>query len=516
MILNIPLIKLSEMFCEEAASASIATWLNRNYEMMYVDALRFKFDYDAAVKTGFIGDKLFSGLDISEMYKNLEFYHGITARLANDIDYFKVVEILEEKKSPVGLGIPARYCDFSQTEQSLYLLLVGYDEGCFYCYDIHSGEPDVKRLPFSSVAKAQENGDALYVVYEVNETKDRNLSLHTFVEHFKPWHYTNNYDIKKQMLLLAECIKSFMDISVETAGYANYFDAPIFLGIVNVMRSRKLMSNMFQYVYSVTGDQNADIIAYYLADISRAWKKIWAMLQKLYLKKYQKGDKEYFDAVGVIVEAIENVATYEENITNQILAEEFDFGDIGIRQMVKWNDDSMVLFEEIDINHFYNNKSFSSSRDNAEGADISGNGEFFVLSCVNEIELNVLKKKIRLPIRLGECDNISCGGEVIVADGKKCKGLAVIACAEWQDCMSEIIVEAGDKKTKLIFEVPDWYNYRGSIYCSWIGNAIDFQGNEEKRGIFSFVYELPMETEIEKIYLPQNPNIHVYKIYMFD
>ena len=58
MLLDVELIKEINMFCIESAAASIAVFLKRDYEMMYLDMYDFTFQYEKAIQTGDIGNNL--------------------------------------------------------------------------------------------------------------------------------------------------------------------------------------------------------------------------------------------------------------------------------------------------------------------------------------------------------------------------------------------------------------------------------------------------------------------------
>ena len=514
MKLDISLVKIPEMICIESAIATFANYRSRNYEMMYLDALKFSFDYEEAKRTGNVGNNINAFLDQEETLKNAYKFHGISGKQGNKKNYIEVLkDEIDKNNRPVVFIIDLKYLEGAQPDSGNYFLITGYDENYCYCYNIHSSDESITTLSHKVIQKAQAKGGLQYITFDDAGSEEKNISLETVLDYLRTSNISNYQRVYEQMIQYADSVRTILDLNKEAEVDENFYYVPIFLNTIDVLRARKLFAGMFSYLFSITNDKRADVLAYHFSTIGRNWRKIWAKMQKLLFKHVSKESSQYRETVDNVAKMIEDVAEYERYIVEKMYNSEFDFDDIGIRQLKSWKNEKDYRIEEVPVSDLYNNRSFSKSVDNIENADISGHKEYFVLSESNEIKCDVLGKKISIPIVFGVDDNISCGGNTINVKLKKTKGLIFIGCAEWQDSVDEIEVENDDQKIKLVFEVMDWYNYKGSIHCAWSGDAIDHLGNLSTRGIYSFVYEFPTEMNINTIVLPDNPNVHIYKIF---
>ena len=513
MKLDISLFKASEMVCIESALATFAKAESRNYEMMYLDALRFIFNYDKAVETGEVGPNLEGRLDREKTFRNIEKYHGIRIETGTKKDFRIVLkEKIYEQRKPIVFFIEGEYLEDYQKNHGNYFLVTGYEEDYCYCYNIHLSE-EMTTLSFEVLRKAQEGGGLQYIIYDVVDEEAKSITLDDVIDEMNKSEYSDYIKTEENMLQFAECIRARLDLNKEAEADEDFYYVPIFLNMVDVMRGRMLFSGMFEYLYTLTGDKKADILSYHFSTIGRNWRKAWAKLQKILFMHLPVDNKRYKKSIDTVAEMIEEAAHYERYVLEKTLNRQFDFDDIGIRQLKAWGNCDKYTLEEIEISDIYNNRSFSRSSDNKEKADISGHKEYFVLSGAENIECNILGRKMILPIKYGHDDNVSCGGNTIDVDLENTKGMLFIGCAEWQDSVEEISIENEEQKLKLIFDVMDWYNYKGNIHCAWSGDIIDYEGDLDKRGIYSFLYEFPSEMNVKKIVLPNNPNVHIYKVF---
>lgn len=516
MLLDMKLIKTEEMFCFESSAATIATWLNRNYEMMYSKMLGFNFLYINTENT--IGTNINCGYSDKDIYEMLEKYHGIRTEFNSYEEKIPISQVIMnelEKHMPVAISLDEVHCPWVKfiDISKRYILIIGYEDNYFSCYDVHEGTSNIKRLPFSIVDIFFPQDNEYYITYKVISEENKNITTDSLIEIFKKSDYVKKNTFE-EMMYLADCIENKLDFAHEELSIKNPYFMPIFLNLTHILRARKLMSYSFDYIYKITNDPIAHKLSVEFMTLGGDWKLIWLMLQKSYnIEDNLKSKKEKNKSIFIKVADKLRKLAYKEfeyigNLCNGTLDNNYEYQTFNNNITDKFVDN----IYDLDIYKYCNNKAFSSTIDNKERADFTGHNEFFLMDKLI-YDINFLVHGIPIKFKINnQNDNISCIGQTITLLPGKYKRILITGCAEWGSGEGYINVVFNDNYVKkLVLNMQDWY-YIDDNYNIWIGNAIDYTGSLCKRALFSYLYTLDVARVSEKLLLPDNQNIHIFSI----
>lgn len=517
MLLDIKLVKTTPMFCIESAAASVATWLNRNFEMMFCKMWGFDFAAEDPNYPGVIGKRVipdFTDLDTFELF---ETYHGIRITVQQIENVASLVDIVlgELKKGmPVAVLFKSPYLpwlDKHSDSEPGFILFIGYEADKLLCLDIHNNIEDIKSLSFDSILKGESvrpDDKPKIFSFSIVGDEQKNISYDDFLLNFK------KPDLDKKnpfnsMRSLAECIKTNLDINREKCNIDSIYFIPIQISIMHISRTRKLIACSLDFIGKKSNNPLLFSLSNSFLEIGGEWNHIWNMLNKLYCLKENNNSLKTR-----IANKINEIADKEELLINKIINNKYN---VQYNPFIKRENylesivSDNILF--LDIKEYMNNKAFARNELNEEGASFTDQGEFFLYDGLPENNmLNGAGMKFLINHN-NLYDNISCSGQNIVLPRGKYKRLMFLGCCEWGERYGDLnIIYSTGKIDKTLFYLPDWFNRGTDVLKAWKGQIIGFDKCKEERCLFAESYLLSSEEEIAQIVLPKIINMHIFAI----
>lgn len=246
----------------------------------------------------------------------------------------------------------------------------------------------------------------------------------------------------------------------------------------------------------------------------------WSMVKSIIIKSYYAKNEK--DNCLRIASILYDIAEKEENIADDLLLITNDNIDILYRytkQSSEDNNSNGLYF--VDLIAYYNNKCFDNQNSPKYNADFTGLGHFAFL---NEADLLGIKSVNNLsyyipPLLNLENDNLSCTGQSIPIMEDVYNKIMILGCSEYGDYVDSFQIEdiEGDIE-EILIEFTDWsFLSKENEYVAWEGNqAIINNGHlvipDNKVRLFASEYVISKKTRINKIRVPNCPNIHIFAI----
>ncbi len=523
MLLDIKLIKTTSMFCIESAAASVSTWLNRNYEMMFCRMWGFDFLKEDPNNPGVIGNRITAGFNDADMFELYRHYHGININVwqVKHIDVVDKIISELQKEMPVAVLLKKQYLPWFNWDQnpiSGFILIIGYEKDTFLYLDIHNNILDIKPIPMvnflESKLDTKDSGYTLFFFSVVGNEK-KQVTLKDFLSNFKK-SMVNREKAFDSMRNLAECIRIKLDLNLEKGSINNPYYVPLLFNIMEVLRARKLLSSTLNYIGTKTNNDYLNNLAMEFLWIGGEWNSIWNLLNKSYYIQELGSDKLQKLQLK-IANKISEIANNEELLINKVINCNFDIiGKKFFRRMETFPNtvicNDKIVF--IDVADHLNNKAFAFNESNDDGADFTGQGEFFLGYGLPDNNMFVIDgMKFFLSSNNG-FDNISCRDQLIKIPEGYYQRIMFLGCSEWGEGFGQVRIFYSDGQIEnILLHLPDWYN-NGVIEVTraWKGQIRGLNQCKDERSLFAVSYELSREVEIERIQLPEIENIHIFSI----
>lgn len=517
MLLDIQMVKTYDMFCEESALASIAGWKNRHYQLMFLDMLGFDFNYEAAIRDNNLGNHLSSGYNLQNVRQLAECFHGIQSNLLKYSGVGNLSELLLQelkKNMPVGLYFNESYSKSLQGTANTFLLIIGYEDDIFYCYNIHANITDIKNVSKDEIDTfTKENEFVRYITYELKEEEQKNITYDTFVNYINQSDYVkkNGY---QQIIQMADFMEHRLCLEKEIRE-ENVTRSPILAVLLDIIRGRRLLSLSLEYIYTL--DKNPLILSCKddILEIAADWKNQYLALYKMCVLKMWKNDEKYKTTITSIADEIRKIASKEHRLFSNLYAVNSET----CNKVIKYKCNDIINEEsvyDIDISHYYNNKAFLIQSKKDVKADISGFSEYFTID-QDSIKIKTYGLELNLELGVENYDNISCTGQRLELSSMKCSKLLVITLAEWGKAETSLLLHTNSGELiKLELEVEDWYVTNFDDRIVWTGDAHTVTNSKDTRGLFGYLYDFGSEMDINCIVLPQKPNLHIFKMIAID
>ncbi len=525
MLLDIKLIKTTSMYCPESAAASVSTWLNRNYEMMFCRMWGFDFLQEDPGFPGVIGKRITAGFNEVDMLKLYKIYHGITTNV-QQIKHINVVDKIKhelKKGMPVGVFLHNHeYCfqgaDTVQNPVSGFILIIGQENDTFIYLDIGNNILNTKSLPTKNFLKSEPDmKDNRYILlcFSVVGNEQKEVTFKDFFLNFKK-NIVNQKNAFESMRSLAECIGTKLNLDYERCDIKEIYYIPLLYNIMQVLRARKLLSSTLNYIWRKTDNAFVYDLAMEFMWIGGEWNLIWNLLNKSYYIQELSNDKLQKLQLR-IANKINEIASNEELLVDKILNHYVNRSD---NKLIRYNENEVssisnsdnIIF--IDVSNYINNKAFAVDESNNEGADFTGQGEFFLRCGLPDDNMfGVDGMRFLLTSNKG-FDNILCRNQMIKIPPGNYQRIIFLGCSEWGEGSGQVKIFYSNGHIENIFlNLPDWYN-NGAIEVTrvWKGQIIGLNHCKDERSLFAVSYLLNREVEIEKIQLPDTENIHIFAI----
>lgn len=503
MLMDLKLVKNSSMFCDESAYASVANWVNRHFEMMFVNLLGFEFVDEGEI----LGVNIKHGYNKKDSIDLLAKYHGILVNI-NRARMNAIQEVLINELNnnmPVLLLMNTFKCEWikNKNRKFAYLLITGFDEEYFYCYDIHSNDASIKKL---SRENWEDDIELEYRSFEII-SEDKKINLDDIKECILNNPLINDNSIKG-MLEFADCIENKINFRHEEMGEKDINNMPIFNNLMHILRSRKLAATAFGLSAEYNNCLMSKKYEQALIELGGDWNLVRNMLVKLYL--FNKEDNKLLK---YIAEKIRSIAKREEILFKCIKGEgNFVYSDFLVADIVVEKQKYLREYN-LDIRSLYNNKAFES--DSAIKADFTGHNEYFIKESEEGIK-QIYYKDLCFDIN-EDYDNVTCENqEIEVNSDFSYNQILILGSSEWGEGYGYMdVFYADESKERLLINFSDWFYAKlDDSSIALRGKIIDSFGNEAQRAIFCMRFTLENDKKITKLQLPNVKNIHIFGIKM--
>lgn len=252
--------------CYERAIATAALWLNRNFEMMFLDMWDFSIHHNDKGTEG-VGILINSGNWNLEEY--IERYHGIRVtkkKIDDQYDFFN------DMISEISSKRPVLFDDD--------WLVIGYDtkEKGVHVYIIHDSR--LVYFPWEEFIPGKKE----YVTFKLYGDEVREINPLYAKEHTKEriLKTGNKKNLYEQIKEFAEIFYVAFDYALEIKDAVDIYEAPIVKNILDLSRGRKLFGLTLRYLNKL----NNTVVYDRILDKLESAENKWLFIMSLFIKAY--------------------------------------------------------------------------------------------------------------------------------------------------------------------------------------------------------------------------------------
>lgn len=505
--------------CFDDVIASVAAWSNRNYELMYSKAWSFLYK---PVQTNIapLGNSI--NLLPYNRYELLMKYHGI--KIEHHVNkspkyMFKKIKYELSKNLPVAIFINAFWCPTcpgyqkKETQDMHCCLVVGLDND----NTLHYVDPYYMNYNASLPKNNFVKGCKGYVTFAFSTPEEPEVDWFTIINNTYSRLKNTSDSINSFSMIRAfsDHIERSLDMTLEEAIPGTYIgEFTLIQKLVNIYKDRKQFCIVLEYIAEKYNVPALVASSKKLKNIVIKWGMVRALLCKTYLTSDLSTDLKFR-----IADKIRDIANAEEYIANNLL--QFQSLNKNLYETSNQIYDSILY--NVDLRLHFNNKSFCKSSYYNGIADFTGDGRFFLMDDFSNDNIHDVKaKKFDLTnITQNSYDNILCTNQIIVTPNERYKVLMILGSSDSNDMLdklkiryidnSEVDVELGLSfyrwsSGSFSSEVLAYSGRLGKIYNDNVV-PLPYNGN-----IYSQIFTLRYDKELESICLPYCPNMHIFAI----
>lgn len=524
MLLDIKLVKSDPMFCVESVAASVATWLNRNYEMMFAGIWGFDILPENEESLGVIGPRTTAGFTDEDMIQLLKIYHGlqINTHKIERVDILVPIIMGELAKGrPVAISFDEPFLSRPDQKNRFkgFLLIIGYDgqEG-FHCIDIRNNFTDGKPFSANRLLKLNEdlNSYSYHYYYTFSIVSDERKAIN--YDDFRFWlrnckSLGNKNNPFQSMRYFAGFIRERLDYDLEKNGAESLYSVPLLYNVMHLARARKLIAISVDYLWKKSKNPLLYHLSMDFLKMGYEWNQVWNMLFKVFYLS-----KDYNRLRMKIADKITEIAEKEESLITRIVRNEYNYFDnisaIRKKDSIESNGNHNILF--LDIKSYLNNKAFAGSEPNGEEADFTGQGEFFINhGLLDDDIINAAGMMFTINRNDIQFDNIACSGQTIDIPNGNYQQIMFLGCSERGDGWGELkIVYRNGWVEKKLLHMPDWgQNKSTDAIRAWQGKIMGHNHCKDERSLFAASFLVNFNKgEIKEIQLPNTSNMYIFAI----
>jgi len=528
MYLQIKPVHYDFLNCIEDNIVSVIQWMKADFEIMFSESWNFNIEIkDLSLS---IGDIINSGVTIKDELTLLEKYRGIRTTINNNKstkDLFESIKYELSINMPTLVLIDEFLLPWSNKFQSIH--------NQAHCC-IVTGIDNDKRIILTDAWYRKENG----AITLNNFYRGVNLNTYKFEKQSEVdnslinWQEVLKFNVQRLLggknnvfegiRFFANILESDLDIKKEIQGYEQIFQIPIIRKMLTICRNRKQFSIFLEYIYNLGNCCEMLKISECMAIASNMWNIVYAMTKKSMLSKYNKS--LYLR----IANKIREIADYEENLANNIIDLKMNETNVVECKSNNKTNQSKEISEAnsccefckqtpVNLSKYFNNKGFAQKDQNEFIADFSGAGEYFILDDYLSRDHNIMVGDMNFELPdFNYYDNISCLGQTIDVPKDNYNNIMILACTTWASFTEELTIHFLNEEIKNIkIEFTEWVSppvFKEAI--AWQGTGIrkNMNNNSCNVGvsIFAKSYLLDSGLAIDRIILPNCPNIHIFSI----
>ncbi len=269
MILNVGLYHDSSFLCYERGIATIALWLKRKFEMMFLDVWDFRLVRAVNGGSGMIGDLICPGEWNIEQY--IERFHSIRMFRCNyqsELELRHVV--LSQIQEQIPLMVDEDWLVYGINDVSGYVSL--------YC--IHSSEP--MAISWEQFVNGI-NGKGIreYFTFKLCNDEISLIEPAFVIQHTRERLLRYNQSLQNDIKEFAEIFYTTFDFD-EIKSCVDIYEAPLVKNVLDVSRGRKLFRMALQYVDAM----NSTDTFRHISTVLESTENKWLFIMSLFVKSY--------------------------------------------------------------------------------------------------------------------------------------------------------------------------------------------------------------------------------------
>ncbi len=523
--LNVELAK-SGGNCFDDVMATVDLRYRKGIEMMYIDALRFRFEADSPGRT--VGSRI--GLDYSKWFQYLEAYHGYRLQLHPHLTPEQAMELIAEQLRrgvPVGLYLDS-YCipwdpKFETTHYTRHIILaVGMDPrtGLLLCSDPFFWK---HRLPLEQ--RYFRDGFQRCLTFETAEPlkTERRIVWDDLRQRLCEW-----AELGRPADHFRAFIDAFsaVDLARENDGFQTFSETPLFTGVNELCIARNNFAKMLFWLARRHHAPAMEAMGARMGRIGHEWSIIRSMTTKM---NVMFRNRRHFDIIGDIVRKITASTAEERWFLEQLIdvlgraeAGSRDFRRVpaGKHETAEHPSGDIRRTIHVPLRHLFNNKGIETG---SGIADFDLEGHCFTREG-EPVERESAPPDPDLSFAFtpstesDEADNVVCMGQSVALDESPIRGIMALGCCEHGSYTGTLTVEYADgtsEEALLGFaewdipmlpdgEVPYW---KSRILC---------RSADEKlhNDVFIYAKKIPLSGNKPglRLILPYMPTLHLFAV----
>lgn len=509
--------------CLDDVIATVCSWHNRRYELMYARSLNFQFESEPA-------DKEY-GERISAEYSNdylhlLEKYHGFHCEIHLNQPISEGIRMITEQLqagNPLLILLDCFWIPWVDKFQIMHdfghtMVGVGFDTET---NELFVTDPFFEKKSARISYEQLEHG-----YYGCVTVTPSNNHLATYEEILKELSMT-----LEEWLQTGETSQAIAAFARETGSVPFQPDAeaeamlsssPLFMNLGRVSSARNNYGKLLSYLHECYGDERFEKVEEELKALSFQWSSVRGFLMKMamvddasmhaYLK--ENTVKKLTDIASKELEVMERLITLYSMQPDQaslLEAEAYSAATLELEE------DTIAVNHHVDLSRYLNHRGFGSEE---HPADFDSSGYYFPSSLIPlETTLHLDDMSFNMNVAPGhnEYDNISCYGQEVELEGEKADFLTILGCSEMGNFLDQLTVKYQDgSKDTLVFGFSDWWNFHAvnNERVAWNEQvAHNEQGwINHKVHLYAAKLRLKSGRPLESLVLPMMPNIHIFAI----
>lgn len=522
MMLNILSKNDDSQDCFDDIVATIAAWLNRDYELMYSGAWSFIYEpIESDVAP--LGNSI--NLIPYDKYALLEKYHGIKLVLHEKTSLEHTLSIICSELSesrPVAVLINAFWCPscpgyhLEKIQQNHFCLVVGLDTSNNIIKYI---DPFYMKNNINLTMDEFANGYDGFVTFSVTSPEKSETDWLTIIRSIITRLKSTSFGINTfdMIRIFSNQLRSTLDMNREkSVSDMDIGDFPLIKKLVDISHDRKQICILLDYIakkYIVPALAESSSR---LRDTIFKWGMVRALLCRAYLTSNLSAELR-----NNLADKIIDIANDEDDISSNLM----------LLQNSKCKSPVIDLNENytselnntffIDLKPYFNNKSFSRLHDYNGTADFTGDGRFFITDYFNDITWNYKLLFDVTNITENLNDNILCTTQIITVPKGKYKALMIMGSADFDhmiDKLKILYTDAYEEEIELkfsLFRTEKPIFGERIAYSGKFGKIINNNSIKELSYNGSLYFEsfaLKHNGVINSICLPYCPSMHIYAI----
>lgn len=536
MLLNVKMLHDNNRNCFQDIVATMAFYLNRRYELIFLNSLYFSFDKHVFDCTSSLGKALSNIQNIesnqAEMSKLLADHHGMQTDVYAGIEFNEAAQLIKENiykfKIPVVLSMDCFWVPHNPNYQDIHswhpIIINGFCEDfqSFYFTDPYFGKKDMI-LPKDHI---MEGFLKKAIVYKKTKEQYHNMDWKCYITKSinKLYSKSNTLDAFQQMELFADCIENSNTFKneAEESDVKHFWLIPLFTNLRDIAFGRKLYANFLAFISEIADNE---LLSYYALKVKSLGEE-WDVIRGIVTKGLISSNDEIIKRK--IPNLIRKLANKELQIANELC--ELCSGNNTLSG-VNYNKDgnkndipsfnSIKKVECIDIYGHCNNNAIYSSISKDSIADLTGTGIYMLADSFTDgesIEVDKLKYKL-CEIDDKKNDNLTCMNQTIEVDKMDFNCISLLGGSAYgssADIMNVYYEDGTNEEIKIGFTEFVFEPEFGEIIAKKVKAAEKFDDKaidyHTTLNLFAKVYRLNKGTNIKSLKLPFVPNMHIFAI----